>query len=123
MNTRKFTPEKYAMFERVNRRKIEDAVAAVKRNYERTRDVISDKLSKDGYESVKGDLAVLGDFKTLIDAYEQLHAHVHHFRKYHAADIDACGGGEYYLGTECVRCEFSRSQQRAIDDNARITER
>lgn len=108
-------------FARVNQRKIEAAVDAVKRNYERTSEIIYNKLDEGGYESVENDLAVLKDFKTLIDAWDWLHAHYHHFQKYHAADADSFMGGMCYLGTQCVSCEFSRSQQRAIDENAEIT--
>jgi hypothetical protein len=104
---------------RVNQQKIEAAVDAVKRNYERTSEIISNKLDEDGYESVENDLAVLKDFKTLIDAWDWLHAHYHHFQKYHAADADAFSGGQFYLGTQCVACEFSRSQQRAVDEYVR----
>src|SRR6202046_1699469 len=105
-------------FYRDNQRKIEAAVEAVRRNYEKTMEAMAIRMDADGYEAVEGDLAVLRDFKTVLDAYDQLHAHLHHFSKYHAADEDAFMGGEFYLGTECVSCEFSRSQHRAVVEYA-----
>jgi hypothetical protein len=59
----------------------------------------------------------IASLKELLDSWYAMHASLHHFLKYHAADTDAFGRGEYYLGTECVNCEFSRSQQRAVDEH------
>lgn len=101
-----------------NQRKIELAVDTVRKRYERSREAVAIRMDADGYDAVEDDLAVLADFKTVLDAYDQLHAHLHHFSKYHAADEDAFGGGEYYLGTDCVSCEFSRSQHRAVVEYA-----
>jgi len=55
----------------------------------------------------------------LIDAWDWLHAEYHHFQKYHAADQDAFDGRRHYIGVRCVACEFSRSQQRAIDEHGK----
>lgn len=66
--------------------------------------------------------------KLLCDSCDSLLAQLHHFYKYHAAESDAAkygriplGQESWYLGTLCKECEFSRSQQRAIDENARLT--
>ena len=59
----------------------------------------------------------------LLRAYDVLHAHLHHFYKYHAAHYDWLQAGKpgtdqewWYLGTDCADCEFSRSQMRAVDE-------
>jgi len=106
---------------RENRRKIDDAVAAVKRNYERLSVAVGERLEKEGYEAVRDDLAWLKDMDTLIHVVDMYSADRHHFEKYHAADEDAWGRGEFYLGTSCVACDYSRSQQRAIDENSSLT--
>lgn len=70
------------------------------------------------------------DIYDLISAYERLHAHLHHFYKYHAAKQDAerygvpLGQETWYLGTSCggdgdspdTNCEFSNSQRRAVEE-------
>jgi len=105
-----------AEFYRANQRRIESAVESARANYCGWRAVVADKMK--GYDPDVGDdeRARLEDMKTLIDAWDWLHATYHHFQKYHAADQDAFMGGQCYLGTACVVCEFTRSQQRAVDE-------
>jgi hypothetical protein len=102
-----------------NQQKIEAAVDSVKKYYS---DLIRhyddpnfSERTDEHYERM------LEGMRTLIDSWDWLHSHYHHFQKYHAADADAWGSGHYYLGTSCVECEFSRSQQRAVDENAELT--
>jgi hypothetical protein len=101
-----------ADFNRANQRKIEAAVDAVDRDYQNL--IASQNLDPMGEM-----FAVVKDIKTLLDAWKWLHAGYHHFQKYHAADSDAWDHGEHYLGTECVNCEYSRSQYRAIVEHLR----
>jgi hypothetical protein len=115
----KFKSEISEAFYRSNQKHIEDAVDAVKARYRRMQDSVADGLDKSGYESMVDRLQELDDMKTVIDAYDWLHAGLHHFQKYHAVDSDAFGHGQHYLGTQCGSCEYSRSQQRAIDENAK----
>lgn len=114
-----------AEFNRRNLEKIDRAVYAAKAQYQRFSEFVADELAKYGYDQDNKPLMDWLDwqkaFKTVIDAHQQLHSNYHHFMKYHAADADGFMGGYCYLGTQCVRCEYSRSQQRAIDENARLT--
>ena len=111
-----------AEFQRANRAKIEAAVKAVRERYDYLRNQYR-MTEERGKEDSMLDVMrpILDDFKTMLDVYDWLHSNDHHFRKYHAAGDDAWSGGEYYLGTECVNCEYSRSQQKAINDNAKLT--
>lgn len=101
-----------AEFNRANQRKIEAAVDAVGRDYQ---NLIASRILDPSGEM----FAVVKDIKTLLDAWKWLHAGYHHFQKYHAADADAFDHGQHYLGTECVNCEYSRSQLRAIVEHLR----
>jgi hypothetical protein len=128
MSAGKFKSELADDFARSNQAKIEAAVDAVKRDYRYLCDhaeQITVMMPGNKEENYPGENVhrILSGMETLIDSWNWLHANYHHFQKYHAAEADAWERGEYYLGTECVNCEFSRSQQRAIDDNARLTQR
>lgn len=100
-----------------NRTKIDEAVAAVNRHYDALSAEVGERLEKEGYKAVNLDLDILRGMKTLLDVIRMYSANRHHFEKYHAADQDSWGRGEFYLGTACVECEYSRSQQRAIDEH------
>lgn len=100
-----------------NRKAIDAAVEAVRHRYFHQYSVsVNDRMAKEGYDAAAYDLCVLRDIKTLIDVVAMYSADRHHFEKYHAADSDAFDRGEHYLGTQCVSCEYSRSQQRAVEE-------
>jgi hypothetical protein len=109
-----------------NRKAIDDAVKAVENRYESSSNSVYERIGKDGYDAVEGYLSTLRDIKTLLDVIKMYSASRHHFEKYHAANEDAFDHGDHYLGTQCVNCEYTRSQQRAVDDylleNGRATE-
>ena len=113
--TGSFKSEPSAEWRRSNQQKIEAAVESVKKYHTA---LLSEYDHWDNPDIQRANFRrMIEGMRTLIDSWDWLHSHYHHFQKYHAADQDAFMGGYCYLGTGCVECEFSRSQQRAIDEH------
>jgi hypothetical protein len=114
-----------ADFHRKNLEKVDRAVDFAKAQYRAFSSFVMDELKRRGYDQDDKQmldwLDWLKAFDTVIRAHDQMRSSYHHFQKYHAADSDSFLGGECYLGTQCVSCEYSRSQQRAIDENTELT--
>jgi len=108
-----------AEWRRANQQKIEAAVDSVKKYHDA---LLSEYDNWDNPDIQAANFRqMIKGMKILIDSWTWLHSHYHHFQKYHAADADAFMSGMCYIGVQCVECEFSRSQQRAVDENAELT--